>query len=103
MWPPLAPVETRATQQATGFARVCCIEAGDIQADRGELSVTGIGDHATVAAKLDEAVAHQRIGNCNAKLPGQVIIAGPARPQRLILGSDDQTTGRPVETSPPPA
>lgn len=80
-------VETRATKHAPSPVVPCC-RSIDVDAELAQQLHAGIGHQAAVLGQLDLAVGDKRVGERHAETTGEVVVAGPGRPQRRIAGPD---------------
>ena len=77
MIPPLAPIKTRSTEDSLA-ARA------QVRAEGGQEACTGLRHLAPIVGKHDVPVGDERIGDGNADLAGQVIVAGAREAQRIV-------------------
>jgi len=85
----LAPIQTGATEGPPAPRAVQ--PRGD--AERGQERLARRRHRPAIRAKFHVPARHQRIGDPNAQAPGEVVVAGPRRPERRIRRADARRPG----------
>src|SRR6202022_2871751 len=88
-----APVETGPAIDMAAPAGI------EIHPEVAAKTDAGLGHRAAFAGQLDIAVLGQRIGETDAELAGEMVVAGAGRPHRLVARASDDPLARALRTA----
>src|SRR6516162_3590453 len=87
---PLAPIETRPTQNARRAPGAAGYDAIEIDADLVEERDPCVRNHSPIPSQLDLTALGQSVRQRHPETAGEMVIAGPCRSQRRVSRTDDE-------------